>query len=859
MNKAEFTDLIKNPEKLGTEHIETLKNIVSVYPYFSTAHILLAKALFNTNHYEYEKQLKITALSVGNRAILYKFLNNQELEMEEENNFMKVPVELKVEKVSKPDFEFGKEEEEAILLEAKAILNYQDQENAIDEYKLDESNNEFSEKLIENTPIITVDNADLINLENKSIEPVENVTDIDFTKENEVKVNENVINNNEILVSDKNEIDFFEIDNNLNNDDIEPIKIQHIEIGNELENNTEDIAINEINYEKIEEKIAENFKSDNDYQLVDTEGSLVKFVNTEDFLPDFDESSLFVEDQEIETITKPVIPFELNTEETTSEIEIDKNLPEFDLNTSELKINEIHNEINNVFVNEASKADINLENLLAIDSENLTTDSDNLEKEGFIELDENLKHEIAFENEPQQIISNVENEMEVESSFDNEITKEVAIEEVSIDELNNHFIENAPQQIISNIENEMEVENELISLENSLLESNIFNEKTDELIDSNNIIEEVTNTSENFSFTDWLNKNNKNEPINLFSNPQEEIIDEEDEFVKNIKQILKVKSQTKLEHEINAEIENSFIHSKTDEAGSKIETNIVDEVKLVDEVNIVENNQIKLNEIVNETITSFNNESIESMIADLDNSVIKETVEKEVEIPIVNYEVKSILPDFEALAKEEFQSPYLKFDKKDGLIPNYEAPAFEPSFNFTYAEYTSLVNKEQKKEEIVKEAIVQSSDADDSETIFINAPLNELDFEKSFSDIYIPIKHNYKITSIKVDITETIIDEKKETIETNKLDVESILDKFLKENPSITRPKSEFFNPANVAKMSVEEKDEIVSETLAAIYLKQGLIKKAISTYEKLSLIYPHKITYFADLINQLKTEHHIN
>jgi hypothetical protein len=81
----------------------------------------------------------------------------------------------------------------------------------------------------------------------------------------------------------------------------------------------------------------------------------------------------------------------------------------------------------------------------------------------------------------------------------------------------------------------------------------------------------------------------------------------------------------------------------------------------------------------------------------------------------------------------------------------------------------------------------------------------------------------------------------------------------MRENPSITRPKSEFFNPANVAKLSVEEKDEIVSETLASIYLKQGLIKKAILTYEKLSLIYPHKITYFAALINKIKTEHNIN
>ena len=76
MNKAEFTDLIINPAKLGNEHIDTLKKIVADYPYFSTAQILLAKALLNTHHYEYEKQLKTTALSVANREVLNYYLNN---------------------------------------------------------------------------------------------------------------------------------------------------------------------------------------------------------------------------------------------------------------------------------------------------------------------------------------------------------------------------------------------------------------------------------------------------------------------------------------------------------------------------------------------------------------------------------------------------------------------------------------------------------------------------------------------------------------------------------------------------------------------------------------------------------------
>ncbi|MFN5885890.1 MAG: tetratricopeptide repeat protein [Bacteroidota bacterium] len=86
-------------------------------------------------------------------------------------------------------------------------------------------------------------------------------------------------------------------------------------------------------------------------------------------------------------------------------------------------------------------------------------------------------------------------------------------------------------------------------------------------------------------------------------------------------------------------------------------------------------------------------------------------------------------------------------------------------------------------------------------------------------------------------------------------DFENILDRFIRENPSISRPKAEFYNPVNVAKQSVEEDEDLVTETLANIYYKQGHYKKAIRTYEKLCLIYPHKMAYFASLIQKIKTE----
>ena len=89
--------------------------------------------------------------------------------------------------------------------------------------------------------------------------------------------------------------------------------------------------------------------------------------------------------------------------------------------------------------------------------------------------------------------------------------------------------------------------------------------------------------------------------------------------------------------------------------------------------------------------------------------------------------------------------------------------------------------------------------------------------------------------------------------EPKKLSRKELIDKFILENPSITRPKAEFYNPISVAQNSIIDQENIVSETLAKIYEQQGYIDKAISIYEKLSLKYPEKSRYFAAQIERLK------
>ena len=86
-----------------------------------------------------------------------------------------------------------------------------------------------------------------------------------------------------------------------------------------------------------------------------------------------------------------------------------------------------------------------------------------------------------------------------------------------------------------------------------------------------------------------------------------------------------------------------------------------------------------------------------------------------------------------------------------------------------------------------------------------------------------------------------------------KLGAFELIDKFIKEEPKIARPKVEFYNPVNKAKQSVAEDITFVSETLAKIYVLQGNYIKALQAYENLHLKYPEKRLYFAAQIKNLR------
>ncbi len=83
---------------------------------------------------------------------------------------------------------------------------------------------------------------------------------------------------------------------------------------------------------------------------------------------------------------------------------------------------------------------------------------------------------------------------------------------------------------------------------------------------------------------------------------------------------------------------------------------------------------------------------------------------------------------------------------------------------------------------------------------------------------------------------------------------QKIIESFIKANPSINRPEDKSYDEELLlANKSLEESYDLVSETMAELFVKQGYHKKAIKVYEKLILIYPEKSTYFAARILKLK------
>jgi hypothetical protein len=79
MNTQKIISCVENPSLLGEIDITDLEKVVSTYPFFAAARILLTKKMQQSQHLFLKKEIKKTAVSVPNRKLLYEILYQKDI------------------------------------------------------------------------------------------------------------------------------------------------------------------------------------------------------------------------------------------------------------------------------------------------------------------------------------------------------------------------------------------------------------------------------------------------------------------------------------------------------------------------------------------------------------------------------------------------------------------------------------------------------------------------------------------------------------------------------------------------------------------------------------------------------------
>lgn len=896
MNKQEFTRLLKDYNELGSDCIAMLKDIVKEYPYFSSANVLLAKAMSNDKHYEYEKQLKATALITGDRSVLYKIIHNIPLQSVEELHVIAdISTAMRVEKISKPDF-LGLEEDYPAIEEPKIESNsLQVEEQSI--IQVFSEDFQFIENDVEeNVPILD-------GIKDKLDAPI--VESLSEASESGVETETNHLTKwnsfeHPAELEGQEDLNEFELalDEELRDEArliIEESK-QHDLVMDEVE----DVVLTP------EDSLAEATGNMLRFENIRDDNSLIN-LDDDDMLMDFDFGSLPGESENLSFSQSNIAPawVELEKIETT-ELEINKLIEhKEELVVLEEKVVEV---AQNSFgsLNEELKE-------ISFDSKiELMTHEDTLaHAEELAEID-TLPDPFANPEEEQvESAKQVNYPPSLENLLDFEEEVEIKVEFVD-EPLGNWTEENMAnfQQVfdepeVPEIHDEITLASEEVEqIEEGKIEN--YTEPENDIDENEVIVEEPIDAIsskreenlEEHGFMDWLVAKKDSDissgsHIDSFEKINDFAKEEDDEFTLTIRQLINERVEK------SSNVKNELTQIKEVEPEKIVSTESIVETSIDLNPGISGNEHQEgstFEEDISEEVHPFNGYKVESVLPDFEQMVIHDANDEETnanaselvikpscEEKLISDEVKLVFHPIHGLVPAGFDDNITQISNNNKHPRSSVEPIIEPWTEFneslilpteeTEITSTPFIQEDESHISIGEIQIVSSADfSDEVEEIFVLPVFDEVyfsdtDFDKEFFTQFVPLAKPEETPEI-IDSEPELSELKKgKTLEKINIEpkvlakdekVESIIDKFIRENPNISRPKAEFYNPSNMAKWSAEEDDDLVSETLANVYLSQGLLKKAISTYEKLGLIYPHKMSYFAALINQLKTTHKI-
>lgn len=183
---------------------------------------------------------------------------------------------------------------------------------------------------------------------------------------------------------------------------------------------------------------------------------------------------------------------------------------------------------------------------------------------------------------------------------------------------------------------------------------------------------------------------------------------------------------------------------------------------------------------------------------------------------------------------EEIEQVEEEIKAEEPAIPDADIPTFDPLELDIIASAVSDTIEKEVIEEMDKSPSIEITIEEDTQQ---SSPKGTSTGTKSFIDW---LKENNQQPKV-------------EQKDSHKENIDALVEKFIAEEPKISKPKKEFFSPNKIAKQSLEESTLPVSETLAKIFVVQGNFPKAISAYNTLMLKYPEKKVFFADQIKELE------
>jgi hypothetical protein len=798
VNKYDFTNLVKSPKTIGEADMEKLKGLVNQFPYFSVAQNLLVKALHNTHHYEYEKFLKQAALQAGNRSVLYNLVHDLPLETESDIQLNQSVETLQFQ--NNVDFKELAEKTEAALPEP------------------------------ENTEALPI-----VEVPANSITPVE-IEVPSVVEKPIIEVPTWVSNVSEVLSNDADEKSMEVIPAALNadpfNDDdfaakladaahpIEPVRNNLIEEATPIVSSIPETPVAKAIVIQEPEKDPNIIYEDE--KLVRPVGDFEKFIpKTFELGVDDEFDSLITLDDDSDDVLGNFDISSLNSFVPARPI------PEEDELVEHLEVQAIEPMVKNVedantplsLLQEVVSVENNLENKVAPIEEKIESqinlESKPTEEPAGADFFKWLsqKEEVALTIEetinPDLVETIVETSIPREETIQSDLgasvldkTKELELShsiEASVEPLTEELL-GSTEVTVPAVELAIPESSTMVELPKPVLEAPMVEDEVF-VFDFKSAISQQANSKLSDTIQEHLEK-----PIPVKEVRFEQTLEQVPELPQS-----KVANplQSLLDYEVNEYLaplykqvsynehlfENAFID--TYGGTSKAEFNFVRLKPLEDAIEPLENKVIEIQAPIEEKVAAPIEQIVE-LSQDKKTELSREDIQKLANQYHISEEIEGGKEEKKTvLSREEIQKLANQYHISEEIEGSKEEK-----------------NKEENREieKAKKESLVQPKMA-------------ELPTPKIARDPGT---------------------------------VESILDKFIRENPSIARPKSEFYSPVNMAKQSAEESAEIVSETLAQIYTRQGLYKKAIVMYEKLGLHYPDKFTYFAGLISQIKSAHNI-